>query len=62
MKRFLVRFVWMFGIVFVINAAVVWLWNLARHGQGAFDWETTLFFAVTLGVALPLAELLERRS
>ncbi len=55
MKKLVVEFVQLFVLVFVVNAAAVWTWNLLRHGQGVFEWDTALFFAVTLGVALPLS-------
>lgn len=38
------------------------LWNLLRHGEGAFDWETTFFFAITFGVALPWIERMRSRE
>jgi membrane protein implicated in regulation of membrane protease activity len=58
MKSLLAEAIALFTIVFVVNAAVVWTWNLLGHGQGAFEWETALFFAVTLAIALPLARRL----
>lgn len=58
MRQSAVEFIELFAIVFVVNAAVVWTWNLLRHAQGAFDWDITLFFAITLAVVLPLARRL----
>ena len=53
-KQFLIRFVITFALVFVVNAIVVYLWNLIAHGQGAFDWETSFRFAIILGIVLPI--------
>lgn len=45
----------LFAIVFVVNGAVVYLWNLVFHGTGVFEWDTAFFFALTLAIVLPLA-------
>ncbi len=60
--KFLIDFAAVFAIVFVVNAIVVYLWNLLRHGQGAFDWEITFFFAITLGIALPWVERMQKKE
>ena len=51
-KRFLIHFVIFFALVFVINPIVIYVWNLIRHGEGAFNWQTTFFLAIVLGVVL----------
>ena len=61
-KRFLLHFVIVFAITFVVNAIIVYLWNLIRHGEGAFNWETTFFFAIVLGIVFPLLETLRSRT
>ncbi len=56
-KKFLIHFLIAFAITFVVNAIVVYLWNLIRHGEGAFNWEITFFFAITFGIVLPLLDI-----
>jgi len=55
-KDFLIRFGITFSVAFIatfiVNAIVVYLWNLTRYGEGAFEWERTFFFAITLGITL----------
>lgn len=53
-KKFLIDFVILFCITLVINAIVIYLWNLIRHGEGAFDWELSFALSVAIGIALPL--------
>jgi hypothetical protein len=53
-KRFLSHFLIVFTVAFVVNLIVVFLWNLIFHGQGSFEWETPLRFAIVLGIILPI--------
>lgn len=53
-KRFLIDFLIVFTVAFVVNLIVVFLWNLIAHGQGSFEWETPLRFAIILGIILPI--------
>ena len=53
-KEFLIRFVIVFAVVFVVNAIVVYLWNLIMHGQGTFDWGLSFTLAIVVGIILPL--------
>lgn len=53
-KEFLIRFAIVFVLAFVSNAIVVYLWNMLRHGQGDFDWGTSLTLAIVLGIVLPV--------
>ena len=59
---FLARFVFTFVIVLIVNAAVVWLWNLVRHGAGMFDWGTSLVFAVVFGIVFPLVYRFDHKA
>ena len=51
-KKFLIHFVIYFSLVLVINPIVVYVWNLVRHGEGAFDWQLTFTLAIILGIIL----------
>ena len=53
-KRFLIDFVIVFALAFVTHTIVVYLWNLIRHGEGAFDWVFSLTLAIVLGIVLPI--------
>ncbi len=56
-KKFLIHFVIYFALVLVVNPIVVYVWNLVRHGEGAFDWATTFTLAVILGIVLALTRV-----
>ena len=56
-KDFVYYFLLAFGVTLIVNAIVVYLWNLIRHGKGMFNWETSFFFAIPLGIVLPLLDL-----
>jgi hypothetical protein len=51
-----------FAITLVVGVIITYLWNLARHGAGTVDWETSFPLAIILGIALPLVHALERRT
>ena len=53
-KSLLIGFAITFAVVFVVNAIVVYLWNLIMHGQGAFDWGLSFTLAVIVGIVLPV--------
>lgn len=54
--QFLTRFVIIFAIAFVVNAVVVYLWNLILHDEGAFDWGQSFIIALILGIILSLVK------
>ena len=51
-KDFLIRFAIIFALVLVINPIVVYVWNLVRHGEGAFDWQLSFTLAIIVGIIL----------
>ena len=53
-RDFLIRFAITFAVVFVVNAIVVYLWNLIAHGQGTFNWGLSFTLAVIVGIVLPV--------
>jgi len=61
-RDFLIRFAITFAVTFVVSAIVVYLWNLVRYGDGAFNWYMTFVLAITVGIILPLVEVLRSRS
>ena len=56
-KKFLIHFVTTFAVVFVVNAIVVYVWNLVRYGEGTFNWQLTFTLAITVGIILPLLDI-----
>jgi len=55
-------FVVYFVLVFVVSAAVGYLYSLVTHGQGIVDWESSLRLAFIFGITLPIVHELERRQ
>ena len=61
-KRFLIHFVIIFALVFVVNPIVIYVWNIIRHGEGSFNWQTTFVLAIVLGIVLPLVGAWESKK
>jgi len=55
-------FVVYFVLVFVVSAAVGYLYSLVAHGQGIIDRESSLRLAFIFGIVLPIVPELERRQ
>ncbi|GAH75760.1 unnamed protein product [marine sediment metagenome] len=53
-KNLLIGFATIFAVTLVAATIVTYLWNLIRHGQGAFDWETSFRLAIILGIVVPV--------
>ena len=45
-------FLGMFGLVFVVNVAVTFLYSLIAHGQGAVDWASSVRTGIIVGIIL----------
>jgi len=61
-KKFLIEFVIAFTAIFVANAIAIYVWNLIRYGEGAFNWEITFPLAIGVGIALALIHALESKE
>jgi hypothetical protein len=61
-KNILRGFVVYFVLVFVVSAAVGYLYSLMAYGQGIVAWESSLRLAFIFGVVLPIVHELERRQ
>jgi hypothetical protein len=55
-KKLLVDFASVFAVSLGVTAVVTLLWNLLVHHAGAVDWETSLRFAIVLGIILTWME------
>jgi len=61
-KEFLVNFVIVFAVVLVVAVIMTYLWNLIVHGSGAVDWNISLVFALSMGIALPVSWALRTKE
>ncbi len=61
-KELLVNLVITFPIVLVVSIVVTYLWNLVVHGSGAIDWEISLVFALSIGLALSVSWALRTKE
>jgi hypothetical protein len=52
-KRILADIVTVFSVSLVVSVVVSLLWNLIVHGAGTVDWETSIRFAILLGIIVP---------
>jgi hypothetical protein len=51
--KLLVEAVTVFAVSLVVSIVVSVLWNLAVHRSTAIDWETSIRFAILLGILVP---------
>jgi fructose-specific phosphotransferase system IIC component len=61
-RTLLLNMVAVFLITFIIAALVTFLWNLLRHDLSAVDWDTAFVLAITLGIVLPVADRVNKKS
>ncbi len=47
-KKFLISFI----VAFIVNIIVVYFWDLFFHGQGTFNFGSSLAIALALGIVL----------
>jgi hypothetical protein len=50
------------AIVLVVSIIVTFIYTLITHGSGIIEWETSIRFAIILGVVLPLIRHLEKKQ
>ena len=53
MWRLVVDGVVVFSVTLVISMVVSALWNVIAHKTTAIDWETSVRFAIVLGIIVP---------
>ena len=54
-KKLLLNIAVVFVIILVVSIIMTYLWNQLVYGSGSVDWEFSLVFALTIGIALPLS-------
>jgi hypothetical protein len=52
-RRWVVDFVIVSSVTLVASMVVSVLWNLIAHKTTAIDWETSVRFAIVLGIIVP---------
>ena len=53
-KKIIIEFITVFTISLLATIGVTFLWSLVFHGVATIDWETSLRFAILLGIILPI--------
>ena len=53
MRRFVVDVVIVSSVALAISIAVSVLWSVVAHRTTAIDWETSVRFAIVLGIIVP---------
>ena len=53
LRRWVVDVVTVFSATLVVSMVVSVLWNLIAHKTTAIDWETSVRFAIVLGIIVP---------
>jgi hypothetical protein len=54
LRKIVIRFITVFAISLLVTIGVTFLWSLIFHGVAIIDWETSLRFAIILGIILPI--------
>ena len=60
--KFIIGFVLYFIIVLIVASAVTFLYSLFAEGSGAFDWETSITFALIFGIIFSWMSLRRRQK
>jgi hypothetical protein len=53
-KQFLKAFVIYFCLMFVVNIAITYFWNLNSQGVGSIDWPRSIIFPIIWALAVPI--------
>ena len=61
-KKFCISFSITFVLVFILNAAVMYIYNLLKHSEGKIEWQTALFFAVIMAIVVSLLDFRKKKS
>jgi hypothetical protein len=61
-KDFVSGFVLVGAIVLAVTLVVTYLHGLLAHGVGVLEWESSIRFAIILGIALPLIHQFDKKK
>jgi hypothetical protein len=63
-KQFIKEFLIYFCLMFVVNIAVTYIWNLHSEGVGSVDWPRSIIFPLIWAFALPIvnAAVINKKS
>lgn len=53
LKKFAMDFATTFAVVLIVGLVVSYLYDLIVHGAGLLEWESSIRFAIILGIVLP---------
>ena len=53
-KKIVIRFIIVFAVSLLVTIGITFLWSLIFHGVATVDWETSLRFAIVLGIILTI--------
>jgi hypothetical protein len=59
---FLRSFIFILVLVFVVTAAVSYLYSLVVHGSGQADWGSAVRLGIILGIILPFVRKFEGKK
>lgn len=49
-------------VVLVVSLVVAYLYDILVHGTGVLEWESSIRFAIILGIVLPVIRQLDRKK
>ena len=49
-------------IVLIVSLIVGYLYGILAHGTGVLDWESSIRFAIILGIVLPLIRQVDKKK
>ena len=61
-KRMVLDFALIAPVVLIVSLLVAYLYGLLAHGTGTLDWESSIRFAIILGIALPIIRQLDKKK
>jgi hypothetical protein len=61
-KQFLFAFCLVAPIVLIVSLVVGYLYGFLVHGVGLLEWESSIRFAIILGIVLPLIRQVDKKK
>lgn len=61
-KQILFAFIFIAPIALIVSLVVGYLYGVLVHGAGLLDWESSIRFAIILGIVLPLIRQVDKKK
>jgi hypothetical protein len=61
-KQILFDFLLIAPIVLIVSLVVAYLYGVLAHGAGLMEWESSIRFAIILGIVLPIIRQLDKKK